>query len=333
MTTVEPVRVTPVPEGRAVATRKPQTSLEVITRTEVESQMTFALANPRSLAKFKADAIEMATLDRTIAKKCFYKLPRGGKDLDGPSIRLAEIIAAAYGNLRCAARVIEIAESYVVAQGVCLDVEKNSVFSTEVRSRITDKNGVRYNDDMIIVTSNAACSKAVRNAIFRVVPLALVEPVSIAAKACAAGNRDTIVEDRANAVSAWASKGVSEKQLCAKFNAAGIEDLGPAELSDLLGYWNALEDKEVTLDEIFPAPVKAAPVEPGKTAAQSAMAAKAAAARGEVKAPAAAQQPATTGPRRSAPPKPNPKDAELLAADEEARQREAAEQREPGQEG
>ena len=317
--------------------------------------MTFALANPRSLAKFKADAIEMATFDRTIAKKCFWKLPRGGKDLDGPSIRLAEIIAAAYGNLRCAARIIEIAETYVVAQGVCLDVEKNSVFSTEVRTRITDKEGRRYNDDMIIVTSNAACSKAVRNAIFRVVPLALVEPVSIAAKACAAGNRDTIVEDRKNAVSAWASKGISEKQLCAKFNAAGIEDLGPAELSDLLGYWNALEDKETTLDEIFPTPAKpSAPVEPGKTAAQSAMAAKAAAARkgdGPVGSAAgahampAAEKPATnpgnggqtaapgpnsTGPRRTA--KPSPKDAEAQAAEDEARQREAAEQRQPGDE-
>ena len=49
----------------------------------------------------------MATIDAEVAGSCFYKLSRGGKTIEGPSVRLAEIVASAWGNLKFGARIID----------------------------------------------------------------------------------------------------------------------------------------------------------------------------------------------------------------------------------
>src|SRR5262245_11187920 len=150
------------------------TALESLNRSEIDIQIATARKYPRSLLKFKNDAEAMACLDEETASSCFYALKRAEKPIEGPSVRLAEIVASAWGNLRSGARIIAEDEKFVVAQGACHDLEKNVAFQVEVRRRITDKNGRRYSDDMITTTCNAACSIALRNAIFKAIPGAYV---------------------------------------------------------------------------------------------------------------------------------------------------------------
>ena len=69
-----------------------------------------------------------------------------------------------YGNLQLSSRIVEVADTYIVAQGVVWDLEANVRISTETR-RITTEEGRRYNEDMIMMTGNAAASIALRNAI------------------------------------------------------------------------------------------------------------------------------------------------------------------------
>src|SRR5687767_2260566 len=99
------------------------TALEQITRGEIDMQVATAKRYPRSISNFKQKAMEMATLDEETAESCFYNLPRDGKEIQGPSARLAEIVASAWRNTRSGARVIANDGKSITAQGFCHDLE------------------------------------------------------------------------------------------------------------------------------------------------------------------------------------------------------------------
>jgi hypothetical protein len=227
------------------------TALEAIERAQTDIQVATAKRYPRSLKEYKTRAIEMATLDEETAASCFYKLPRDGKIIEGESVRLAEIVAAAYKNVSFGARVIEITETHVVAQGVAIDWEANTRSSSEIRVRITKKDGKRYGEDMISTASNAACAKALRNAIFKVVPRALVKPILEAAKKVAVGDLKTLAERRSKMLEAYSKIPVTKEKILAFIDKKGIEDIGLDELEVLLGTYNAIKAGEISVDEVF----------------------------------------------------------------------------------
>jgi hypothetical protein len=136
-------------------------------KAEIDQQISTAKAYPRVISRIVGNILSLATLDEETAKECIYALPRANKAIKGPSIRLAEIIASQWGNCRQAARVVHVDrfEKYVEAEGVFHDLESNSATTQRVRRRISDKNNKLLTEDMIIVTGNAACSIAKRNAI------------------------------------------------------------------------------------------------------------------------------------------------------------------------
>ena len=121
----------------------------------------------------------------------------------------------------------------------------------EVKRRVTNKNGQRYSDDMVVMTGNAACSIALRNATFRVVPLALVKPVYEAAKKVAIGDAKTLVSRRADALAHFAKMGVHKESVCLALEVKAVEDIGLEQLETLIGYANAIRDKETSIDEVF----------------------------------------------------------------------------------
>lgn len=235
--------------------------IESQSRGEVDVQIATAKRFPRSVKRFVAKATELATLDEETAQSCFYSLPRDGKNIEGPSARLAEIVAASWGNIRAQANIIDEDGGFITAQGICWDLENNVAVSTEVRRRITQKNGRRFSDDMIGVTANAACSIALRNAVFKVVPMALVRPVYRKAREVAIGNADTLNDRRQKMIAYFGKMGVRPEQICAKVEKAGIEDIGLDEIGILIGISTAIKEGDTTIDEQFPA---AAPKLPEK---------------------------------------------------------------------
>ena len=87
---------------------------------------------------------------------------------------------------------------FLTAQGVFHDLERNVQVTMEVRRRITGKNGRRYSSDMIGVTGNAACSIALRNAVFRGIPRAFWIDIYDAARKAAVGDAQTLANKRAH---------------------------------------------------------------------------------------------------------------------------------------
>lgn len=143
--------------------------LQAINRSEVDVQVSTAKQYPRNLPEVLNKILTYATMDTETAEDCFYVLKRGGSTIEGLSVRMSEIIAGAWGNLRVQTRIIGNDGKTITAQGVCHDLETNVAVSVEVKRRITDKYGKTFSEDMQVVTGNAASAIAYRNAVLKVV--------------------------------------------------------------------------------------------------------------------------------------------------------------------
>ena len=103
----------------------------VIARAELDVQISTAKAYPRDSRGSIEYAIELATMDEETAQSCFYVLPRKEKDgtkkeIKGASIRLAEIVANAWGNIHAATRIVENDGRHITAEGVAWDLQRTS---------------------------------------------------------------------------------------------------------------------------------------------------------------------------------------------------------------
>jgi hypothetical protein len=114
-------------------------TLAALTKSEIDVQIATAKQYPRNLSKVLNDIETLATMDSDVAASCFYTLRRQGKLIEGPTVRMAEIIASSWGNLRVQAMVVANDGKTITARGVCHDLESNYAAATEVKRRITDK--------------------------------------------------------------------------------------------------------------------------------------------------------------------------------------------------
>lgn len=229
----------------------------MLTRAEVDQQVATSRAMPRSIDRAVKNILSLATMDRESAAECIYALPRGGKPIRGPSIRMAEIIASQWGNCRTGARVVHVdrAEKFVEAEGVFHDLETNMATTARVRRRISDKQGRVLTDDMIIVTGNAACSIAKRNAILGAVPKAVWRKAYLKVEGVIAGDVQTLVQRRDEAVKAFAMYGVKPEQIYAAIGVSGMADIAIDHIIILAGMMSAIQNGEETVESLFAPPV------------------------------------------------------------------------------
>ena len=235
--------------------------VSLLNRSEIDQQIATAHRFPRSVKRFRDEAMAMVTLNESVAGQCIYALPRDGKTIEGPSARFAEVIASAWGNSRAGARVIDDRGDFVVAQGVFHDLERNVAITYEVQRRITDRQGRRFKTDMIGVTANAACSIALRNAILKGVPKAFWDDMYAEARKVVMGDVKTLANRRADAVALFQRFGVTVEQLCAKLEVAGVEDISLEHLVTLRGLVTAIKEGDTTVEEAFGA---ATPKQPAR---------------------------------------------------------------------
>jgi hypothetical protein len=231
--------------------REAPVSIDTRPGTDIDAQIATARRYPRSIRGFIDKATQMACLDEETAKACFYALPRDGKTVTGPSARLAEICVAAYGNLRAQARIVDEDDRFITARGESWDIEANAAIAFEVRRRITNRNGAKYSDDMIVVTGNAASSIALRNAVFKVIPSAFWRPIYEKARVVAVGNAQTLSTRRAKMLEHFQKLGVEGPRVLALLGVKGIEDVTLEHMETLIGIATAIKEGDTTIDEAF----------------------------------------------------------------------------------
>lgn len=239
-------------DGREVPSMSVESgTVALLNKSEIDMQIATAHRYPRSIKRFRDESLQMVTLNESVAESCIYALPRGGKTIEGPSARFAEVVASAWGNCRAGARTISDQGDFVTAQGVFHDLERNVAITYEVQRRITDSKGRRYNADMIGVTANAACSVALRNAILKGVPKAFWDDMYQAARKTVMGDFKTLANRRAEAMKAFMAFGVNEAQVLAKLEVSGVEDIGLEHLVTLRGLLTALREGDTTPEQAF----------------------------------------------------------------------------------
>jgi len=296
------------------------TALEMVTKAEIDTQIATAKKYPRSIKQFMDTALQMVTLNEEVAASCNYGLPRGGKIIEGPSARFAELIYSAWGNARAGARVVHEDSRFVTSQGICHDLQSNTMITFEVKRRITTKHGKTFDDDMIGVTGNAAASIALRNAILKVIPKAFWQPLYNEARRVSMGDSKTLATRRADALAFMQKFGVTLDMVLAKFELKGVEDISLEHLVVLRAAATSIKDGEATVESLFEVakPEEAAGKETkGAAGVKNALSAKAA------KAVAAGADP-VTGELASSAANPAAEDATPQAALEAAKAEQAA---------
>lgn len=230
--------------------------LQAISRAEVDIQISTAKQYPRDLNVTLNKIATYATMDKETAEDCFYVLRRKDKDgqvnvIEGLSVRMAEIIAGAWGNLRVQTRIIGNDGRMITAQAICHDLETNFAVSKEVKRRITDKNGRTFSEDMQVVTGNAAASIAFRNAVLAVIPKAVTKKVINEVRKVALGQSIDLEQSRQNVIAYFAKLGVSQEQIFRYLDVKSIEEIDKQMIFELRATANAIKEGTTTVKETF----------------------------------------------------------------------------------
>lgn len=232
--------------------------MAAINASEIDSQVATAHRFPRDVEKALAKIEMLASVDEETAADCFYVLRRNGaggeSTIEGLSIRMAEIIASSWGNLRVQARIISNDGRYITAQGVCHDLESNYAVSKEVKRRITDRSGRTYSDDMQTVTGNAACAIAMRNAVLAVVPKAVTNAIVKRVRQKAMGKSLDIETSRQQMIMYFAKLGVTSDQLCAYLGVTSVDAIGKEQIFTMRATAQAIKEGTTTVKETFALP-------------------------------------------------------------------------------
>ena len=233
--------------------------LQAINASEIDIQVSTAKQYPRSIPDVLNKISTYATMDVETAADCFYVLRRNGSNgsntVEGLSVRMAEIIAGAWGNLRVQTRIIGNDGKTITAQGICHDLETNVAVSVEVKRRITDKYGKTYSEDMQVVTGNAASAIAFRNAVLKVVPKAVTKRVIEGVKQVALGQSLDLETSRQRMIEYFGKLGVTKEMILDYLNLKKVEEIDKEAVFELRATANAIKEGTTTVQETF---VKAA---------------------------------------------------------------------------
>ena len=230
-----------------------------ITRSEIDIQIATAKQYPRDINRVLNTIATYATMDKETAEDCFYVLRRkdaNGNDnvIEGLSIRMAEIIAGAWGNLRVQTRIIGNDGRKITAQAVCHDLETNFAVCKTVDRRITTKSGKTYSEDMQVVTGNAAASIAFRNAVLAVIPKAVTKRVINEVKKVALGQSIDLEQSRQNVIQYFAKLGVKQEQLFLYLGVNSVQEIDKQKIFELRATANAIKEGTTSVEECFVKP-------------------------------------------------------------------------------
>lgn len=228
----------------------------IVVQAEIDKQVSTAKNYPRNTDQSIEKAIKIATMDEETAAACFYALARKDRDgnsneIKGPSIRLAEIMAWCWQNLHAASRIIGNDGKKITAEGVAWDLENNVRMSSEVERSILTRSGATYSHDMQVVTGNAACAIALRNAIVKAIPKVFIDRVYTAAVKFAVGDQKTLHTRLTNVLRRFNSLGIPKEKIFSFFNKQKLEDFTLQDLENLIGIGTSIKEGLLQIDNAF----------------------------------------------------------------------------------
>lgn len=166
---------------------------------ETQAQVFMAKQFPRDENQARARILRSCQRPG-LASKAIYTYPKGGQRVSGPSIRLAEAIAQAWGNLDFNTVILEQRENESVCLSYCWDVETNTRASRSfiVPHKISTKHGEKVLTDPREIYELAANQGArrLRACILSIIPGDIVDEAIEACNVTLSGGNKRPLLDR-----------------------------------------------------------------------------------------------------------------------------------------
>jgi DNA-binding FadR family transcriptional regulator len=212
---------------------------------EVQSAIILAKRFPRNQIE-AMDRILVACQRPTLAEQALYSYSRGGSDITGPSIRLAEAIAQSWGNLQFGIRELSQANGESTVEAYAWDVETNTrqvkIFQVP-HVRFTKSNGRKTLEDPRDIYEAIANQGArrLRACILGIIPGDVVEAAVSQSEQTLKAKADTSPEALKKLVDAFESYKVSKEQIEKKIQ-RHLDAITPAQIVSLRKIYNSLKD-------------------------------------------------------------------------------------------
>lgn len=225
---------------------------------EVQAAVIVAQQCPRSVPA-AIEAMEEACRQRELAEQAFFRFPRAGETVEGPTVHLARELARCWGNVQYGIR--ELARDDVHGQSEmqawAWDVQTNTRSSSDfiVPHKRDTKKGVKDLTDMRDIYENNANNGArrVREAIFTVLPVWFrAKAEKLCRETIENGGGIPLAQRIADAVRAFERYRVSPARLAAKFGYAKVDELRAADVAQLGVIYSSLQQGTVTVEDEFP---------------------------------------------------------------------------------
>jgi hypothetical protein len=227
------------PGGGALAQSDQQRGI-----AEVQAAMMIARMNPRDPIA-AMDRILNACTRPTLADAAVYTYSRGGSDVSGPSIRLAEAMAQSWGNLQFGIRELEQRNGESTVQAFAWDVETNTrreVTFQVPHLRFTRQGSKRLEDprDIYEMVANQG-ARRLRACILAIIPGDVTEAAVSQCETTMAVKADTSPEAMRKMAEAFATFGVTKEQIEKRIQRR-LDAVQPAQVVALKKVYASLRD-------------------------------------------------------------------------------------------
>lgn len=211
---------------------------------EVQAMVIMAKQFPRNQIQ-AVDRILNACTRPSLAEGAVYSYPRGGNNVEGPSIRLAEVIAQNWGNIDFGIRELSQTKSDSIVEAYAWDLETNTrqVKVFQVPHKRFTKQGVKIlsdSRDIYELVANIG-ARRLRACILGVIPGDVIEQ---AVKQCSITLASTVdvTDDGIKAmVQAFESFGITKEMIEMRCQCR-IEAIRPAQYIKLRKIYASLQD-------------------------------------------------------------------------------------------
>lgn len=235
----------------AVSEALPNTMTEVKAQreaSEIQAMVFMAKQFPRNQIQ-AADRILNACTRQTLADSAVYSYPRGGQNVEGPSIRLAEVLAQNWGNLDFGIRELSQENGVSTVEAYAWDLETNvrqaKVF--QVAHKRMAKGGTKTLTDPRDIYEMVANqgSRRLRACILSIIPGDIVEAAlaqcSVTQAASVGATPEEIKETIRKLTATMGKFGITAENIQDRYQCR-LEAIRPAQIVELRKIYTSLKD-------------------------------------------------------------------------------------------
>ncbi len=222
---------------------------------EVQAALVIARMNPRD-QRASMDRILNACTRPSLAQTAVYQYARGGSEITGPSIRLAEAVAQQWGNMQFGIRELSNHGGKSEVQAFAWDVETNTrreVTFTVPHIRSTRKGTYKLEDprDIYELVANQG-ARRLRACILAVIPGDVIEAAVNQCNITMRATADVSKEGIKKMVESFEPYGVT-KAMIEDFCQCRIDAIRPAQVVRLKKVYVSLRDGMAVASDFFKA--------------------------------------------------------------------------------